>query len=77
MKRVDERGLAMATTSTKTARYTEAEAADRLSFAQAALGAAGHEVTDPVLRELLARQARGEISGDEARELSRRHILGR
>src|SRR5699024_6653835 len=72
-------GLAMATsnTSARTTRYTEAEAADRLSFAEAALGAAGHEVTDPVLKDLLAQQARGEISGDEARERSRRHILGR
>ena len=67
----------MATTSTKTTRYTEAEAADRLAFAEAALGAAGHQVTDPVLKELLAQQARGEISGDEARERSSRHILGR
>lgn len=66
----------MATTGAKRTRYTEAEAAGRLSFVQAALGAAGHEVTDPVLKELLARQARGEISGDEARELGRRHILG-
>ncbi|TNU76021.1 hypothetical protein FH969_05020 [Miniimonas arenae] len=67
----------MATTDTRTTRHTEAEAADRLAFADAALGAAGHEVTDPVLRELLAQQASGEITGDEARERSRRHILGR
>lgn len=67
----------MATTGTKTARYTEAEAADRLAFANAALGAAGHEITDPYLNELGERQARGEISGDEARELGRKHIIGR
>lgn len=36
---------------TKAARFTEAEAADRLAFADAALGAAGHEVTDPYLNE--------------------------
>jgi len=67
----------MAKTFTKAARFTEAEAADRLAFADAALGAAGHEVTDPYLNELAARQARGEISGDEARELGRKHIVGR
>jgi hypothetical protein len=62
---------------TRGARFTEAEAADRLAFAEAALGAAGHQVTDPYLRDLLAQYARGEISGDEARELSRRYVLGR
>ncbi|MFV0428254.1 MAG: hypothetical protein ACK5KO_02320 [Arachnia sp.] len=67
----------MAKTLTRAAKFTEAEAADRLAFADAALGAAGHEVTDPYLRELLQRHARGEISGDEARELSRKHIIGR
>lgn len=67
----------MATTDTKTTRCTEAEAAERLAFAEAAQGAAGHEVTDTYLKELLAQQSRGEISGDEARERSRRRILGR
>ena len=67
----------MAKTLTRTTRFTEAEAADRLAFADAALGAAGHEVTDPYLNEVAARFARGEISGDEARELSRKHIIGR
>lgn len=56
---------------------TEAQAAERLAFAAAALGAAGHEVTDPYLKDLLARQARGELSGDEARKLGRKHIIGR
>lgn len=67
----------MATTGTETTRYTEAEAADRLAFADAALGAAGHEVTDPVLNEIAARFARGEISIEEAGELGDWHILGR
>lgn len=67
----------MAKTVTRPAQFTEAEAADRLAFADAALGAAGHEVTDPYLNELARRQARGEISGDEARELGRKHIIGR
>ena len=44
----------------------EAAAAHAVAFADAALGLAGHEVTDPVLRELVWAVARGEISGDEA-----------
>lgn len=67
----------MGTETTGTARYTEAEAADRLAFANAALGAAGHEITDPVLNEIAARLARGEISIEEAGALGDRHILGR
>jgi hypothetical protein len=34
-------------------------------------------VTDPYLNELARRQALGEISGDEARELGRKYIIGR
>ena len=67
----------MAKTITKSARFAEAQATDRLAFADAALGAAGHEVTDLYLNELAVRQARGEISGDEARGLGRKHIVGR
>ncbi|MPV50854.1 hypothetical protein GCG21_12710 [Pseudactinotalea sp. HY160] len=67
----------MASTSRRTTRYTEAEAADRLAFADAALGAAGHEVTDPYLLAVGERFARGEISIEEAGELGRRHVLGR
>jgi len=58
-------------------RPTEAEAARAVSFATAALGAGGHEVTDPYLNDLMWQQARGELSGDEARRLALRHILGR
>ncbi len=67
----------MAETTTHKGQFTEAQAADRLAFAAAALSAAGHEVTDRYLTDVLARHARGEISGDEARELSRKHIIGR
>lgn len=56
---------------------TEAEAADIMAFANGALGAAGHEVTDPYLNEVAWQHARGEISGDKARELSRSYVLGR
>lgn len=37
-----------------------------MSFADGALGAAGHEVTDPELRELRRRAIRGEMTTDEA-----------
>lgn len=47
-----------------------------LDFADAALNLAGHQVTDPYLRTVLERHARGEITGDEARSLSKSHILG-
>lgn len=57
-------------------KFTEAEAAERLAFADAALGAAGHEVTDPYLNEVAARFARGELTIEEAQVLSDRHILG-
>lgn len=67
----------MAKTITTAARYSEAQAADRLAFADAALGAAGHEVTDPYLNEVAARFARGEITIEEAGALSDRHVLGR
>lgn len=67
----------MATTGTESARYTKAEAADRVAFADAALGAAGHEITDPYLRDIGERFARGVISIEEAGELGDRHIFGR
>lgn len=56
---------------------SDADVARHLSFADGALGAAGHEVTDPYLLELLERQARGELTGEEARRLGVKHALGR
>lgn len=44
----------------------EAEVERRLGFADAALGAAGHEVTDPELRRLSRRVAAGELTAEEA-----------
>lgn len=48
------------------AAVSEAEIARRMSFADGALGAAGHEVTDPELRALLREVAAGTISAEEA-----------
>lgn len=50
---------------------------EQIVFADAALALAGHQVTDPYLNDLIARQVRGDLSGDQARELGRKHILGR
>lgn len=58
-------------------RDTEADARERIAFADAALALAGHEVTDPYLNDLAARQARGELSGEETRQLGLQHITGR
>lgn len=54
----------------------EAEIERRMSFADAALGAAGHQVTDPELRAISRRLAAEEISGDEAAALVKEHLLG-
>lgn len=58
-------------------RDTEPDAQERIAFADAALALAGHQVTDPYLNDLAARQARGELSGEEARQLGLQHITGR
>ncbi|WP_103064048.1 hypothetical protein [Actinomyces qiguomingii] len=54
----------------------EAEVQERIAFADAALALAGHEVTDPFVRDLVIRVARGEMTGDEAVGVARRHIQG-
>lgn len=55
----------------------KSDAARRLAFADAALATAGHEVTDPYLNELASRQARGELTGQQARRLGVEYILSR
>ncbi|OUE18086.1 hypothetical protein BFL34_02839 [Clavibacter michiganensis] len=54
----------------------DARIRDHLAFADAALALGGHEVTDPVLRAILERAARHEITADEAIAEIRRHIQG-
>ena len=54
-----------------------AEVERRMSFADGALAAAGHEVTDPTLRELSCGVARGEISAEEAIAAGFAHIDAR
>lgn len=56
------------TNARTTPRIEEAEIQRRLNFADATLGAAGHEVTDPVLNELSRQVAAGTLSADDAIE---------
>jgi hypothetical protein len=44
----------------------EAEIERRIAFADAALGAAGHEVTDPKAREVARQIAVGRLTANEA-----------
>lgn len=57
-------------------KHSDEEVARQLAFVDGALGAAGHSVDDPESRELLRKQAAGEISADDAiAELRRREGL--
>lgn len=58
------------------ARSAQAKVDERLAFADAALALAGHEITDPTLRDIVERAARRELTGDEARAAIRRHVQG-
>lgn len=49
---------------------------DRLALADAALGVAGHEVTDPAIRALATKVASGELTGDQAVQAAIKHVLG-
>lgn len=53
------------------------EADRRLQLADAALGAAGHQVTDPVLREYSRRVAEGTMSAEAAIAAGVAHIDAR
>ncbi len=57
-------------------RPTLTDVEDRLTFADAALALAGHEVTDPELREILKSAARHELTVKEAIAEMRRHVQG-
>lgn len=51
-------------------------AEDRLAFSDAALALAGHEVSDPALRSITERAARGDLTADEAIAAARRRVQG-
>lgn len=55
-------------------RPTPAQVDERIALADAALGAAGHSVEDPVLRQILTRVVAGDLSRADGAEQARRHI---
>lgn len=61
-------------TSTSISSTPMSAAEQRIVFADAALGVAGHQVTDPAVRDLMGRVARNEITGDQAVEALRYHV---
>lgn len=58
------------------ARPTEAVVKEHMSFADAALALAGHEVTDPKLRAIVESAALHELTADEAVAAIRYHVQG-
>lgn len=60
-------------TSTNSPQQTARTPEELMAFADGALGAAGHEVTDPTVRALNMQVARGEITADEAVAKIRAH----
>lgn len=61
-------------TATSTNNRTQLTPEQLMDYADGALGAAGHEVTDPTVRELNAKVARGELTADEAVAKIRAHF---
>jgi len=53
---------------------TEAEIAERLAAVDGVNGAAGHELEDPHLRELLRKRIAGDITSEEYRSLGLEHL---
>lgn len=47
---------------------------EKLTFVDAALAVAGHEITDPVMRDLLERVIRNEITVDQAMTVARHYV---
>lgn len=67
----------MSITAPGTRTASAAEAARRIEFADAALGAAGHQVIDPELQRLRWAAARGEISIEDALAAGMAHLDAR
>ena len=58
----------------ETAPTETAPPAEKLAFVDAALAVAGHEITDPVMRDLLERVIRNEITADQAMAVARHYV---
>lgn len=67
----------MSTTAPGTRTVPATQAERRLLFADAALGAAGHQVTDPILREYSRRVAEGTMTAEDAIVAGMAHIDAR
>lgn len=48
---------------------------EAIAFADGASAAAGHQVTDPELREIIRRSYEGEITSDQAVELMKERVV--
>lgn len=55
-------------------RPTRAQVDERIALADAALGAAGHSLDDPVLRQIFSQVVAGDLSRAEGAERARQHI---
>lgn len=67
----------MSITTPRTGQVSRAEADRRVDFADAALGAAGHQVTDPILREYSRRVADGTMTAEDAIAAGMAHLDAR
>lgn len=47
-----------------------------MAEADGVIGAAGHQVTDPIIRDLLSQKIRGEITSTEYTHRTAEHTLG-
>lgn len=47
---------------------------EQLAYVDGINGSAGHHLDDTYLREVVRQQIGGKITGDEARELGRKHL---
>ena len=64
--RSDAVGADNAETQPRNRTYRNRTPEEKLNFVDAALAVAGHEITDPVMRDLLERVIRNEITADQA-----------
>lgn len=70
----DAVGADNAETQPRNCTYGNRSPAEKLNFVDAALAVAGHEITDPVMRDLLERVIRNEITADQAMAVARHYV---
>ena len=72
--RSDAVGADNAETQPRNCTYGNRTPAEKLTFVDAALAVAGHEITDPVMRDLLERVIRNEITADQAMAVAHHYV---